>query len=292
MNIDKIIKESIDKFILREIDEGIDDMDRILSVAVTDPKTGQKVTLTAKSQRELNRKVAALQGKQIAKRQYTKRAKSINNLSDVCAVYRGKSQAKAKAIAKVIRNEWYSRELGTIRTFNNNGYLLGVTDSENLHNRLRARNNNQDPFVPITNAYVQLIKYTDEIEKWGSQGDYNGVESRLCDMPQYLDDLADSLVKWYNQTGKEVRNNNPNINQTRTGNVITGYKRKNGTQAINGLVQVRRKPKEFAKIVDKLKKCADVIRTNFGDNFQNGKNDNDSINYGNENELGIKTIRR
>jgi hypothetical protein len=289
--IDKIISESINRFILREIEEGIDDMERTFSAAVTDPKTNKKVVVTAKSRVELNRKIAQLQGKTVQKRQYTK-SKPLNNLSDVCERYVKGSPAKAKAIAKVINNEWNSRELGCIRTFNNNSYLLGVDDSENLHNRLRARNDNHDPFVPITNSYVTLLNYTEQIENWGNAGDYNSVHSRLCDMPQYLDDLADSLTKWYNQTGKEVKNNNPNINQTRTGNVITGYKRKNGAQAINGLMQIRRKPKNFAKIVDKLKNCAATIRYNFGDNFNDGKNEDVQIDMSSEPVSGIKTIRR
>jgi hypothetical protein len=137
-----------------------------------------------------------------------------------------------------------------------------------------------------------LLKYTSEIEKWGAEGDYNSVHSRLCDMPQYLDELADSLAKWYNLTGKEVKNTN-NVNQSRVGNVITGYKKKSGGQAINGLLQVRRNPKVFGQILDKIKNCSDTIRLNFGDNLQNGKEDtNASIGMNTEPVSGIKTIRK
>ena len=111
-------------------------------------------------------------------------------------------------------------------------------------------------------------------------------------MPQYLDELADSLAKWYNLTGKEVKNTN-NVNQSRVGNVITGYKKKSGGQAINGLLQVRRNPKVFGQILDKIKNCSDTIRLNFGDNLQNGKEDtNASIDMSIEPVSGIKTIRK
>ena len=86
MNIDRIIKESIDRFILREIDEGIDDMNRTFSARVIDPQNGQYVTVKGKNNADLRRKVAALQGKTVQKRQYTKRRK-LNSLSDVCAEY-------------------------------------------------------------------------------------------------------------------------------------------------------------------------------------------------------------
>ena len=286
--IDRIISESINRFILREIDEGIDDTFNKFTARIN--VNGVWKTVSASTKAGLKREIVKAQGKEPEKRAYNKTPKvDLVNLTSVCNAFPGKSSAKARAIAKVIRNEWYSRGLGTIRTFNNNGYLLGVEDSENLHNRLSARNNNQDPFVPITNDYTKLLGFTDEIEKWGSKGDYNSVHSRLCDMPLYLDDLADALVKWFNETGKEVKTKD---NSSRKGGVINGYKRKDGTQAINGLIQVRRKPKEFGEIVNKLRNCANTIRYYFGDNFGDGKKDNGPIELGNDNELGITTKPR
>ena len=275
--IDRIISESIDKFILREI--SMSDFERKIAprkAKVKNKKTGEMVDVTAKTDAELRRGAGRVNGVTVPLRQYNRKPKP-KDLYDACVKFPDDGPDKAKAIAKVIKNEWYSRDLEGIYTFNKNGYFLGAKDSQNLHKRLSTNNNEKDPFFPIASNYRQLMKFTNDIQEWGKAGEYKTVESRLCDMPIYLDNLADAIVNWLSVTKNEVSTKGQMINTTigvgqtktgrkRKGNIINGYDKKGGGKAIKGLKQVRGSTGSSSAIVNKLRECASTIRSLFGDN--------------------------
>ena len=304
--IDRIISESINRFVLREIEEGIDDMDRTFSVTVTDPKSGQKVTLKAKTRRGLDKKIAALQGRTVATREYTRH--NPKNLSNVCEIMDVLSnQQKAKYISKFIRNEWSTTKLTNIITFNEkSGLNFGQTDTEKFSNSVRRKISTNDtpnpaspvkqetvnPFQKVSDSYWRISQITSNIEKWGAEGDYSGIQTKLCQMPSELENLAYWLGILYNWVNESMATFQADPN--RKGNILIGYIKKNGTQAINGLNQLfGMKPKEYNKeVTSKMLKCAELIRMYFGDIYGNGKNDERQIEMGNGNELGITTKRR
>jgi len=112
------------------------------------------------------------------------------------------------------------------------------------------------------------------------------------EMPQELDNLSYWLGKLYDWVKNSMKTFQASTN--RKGNIVNGYVRSNGSQAINGLDQLfPNNPRKFNKeVTSKIINCAEIIRRYFGDIYGNGKNDERQIEMGNGNELGITTKRR
>jgi len=301
--IDRIIRESIDRFILREINEGIDDAFREFTAKVKDAN-GNWVTVSAKTKAGLRRKVAEVQGKETQKREYNRRP-APTSVAEVCLTYEMPNSRKAKWISKLLRNEWWSTDLKKILTFNKRSSTdFGQEDRDKLDNAIRKKvsiNDTPNPASPVKNETVNSLQkvfswystvndLTTKVEEWGAQGDYNSIKTELAKMPQALDELSTWVGHLYNDINDNKDKINPNTQ--RVGNIRTGYKRKTGGQAIKGTDQLFGNKNNLIKIQTKLAECAEMIRECFGDFYGEGKNDDGPIDMRSEPVSGIKTIRR
>jgi hypothetical protein len=144
----------------------------------------------------------------------------------------------------------------------------------------------------VCESYNKLNAITSSVKEWGAEGDYNNIITKLCEMPQELDNLAYWLGKLYDWVKKSMKTFQ--ANSARKGNIVNGYVRNDGTMAINGLAQLfPNSPEKFSnEVTKKVIDCAETIRMCWGDIYGNGKNEKQGIQLGNNNELGIKTKRR
>lgn len=306
--IDRIISESINRFILREVDEArrgsIYDMEGGSSSTKVFKKNGDVLQFGSDASGRTKKAINAATGKPT--RTYTRRPKP-KDLVSTCEMYDLSKPQKAKYIARYLRNTWSSKQLKDIITFNKrSGIDFGKEDRENLDNSVTRKvstndtpnpaspfeNKEVNPFYKVSISYNKLNAITASVEKWGSEGDYNGIQTKLCEMPQELDNLAYWLGKLYDWVKQSMSTFQANTN--RKGNIVNGYVRSNGSQAINGLSQLfPNNTKKFSKeVTSKVLNCAEIIRRYFGDLYGNGKNDDEDIQFGNDNELGITTKRR
>lgn len=305
--IDRIISESINRFILREVDEvrrgSIYDMEGGSSKTKVYKPNGDVLQFGSDASGRTKKAIDATIGR--TKRTYTRRERP-KNLISTCEASLPKPQ-KAKYIARFLRNEWSSKKLESIITFNRrSGTDFGQEDREKLDNSVRRKISANDtpnpaspikqetvnPFQKVCDSYHKLDAMTSSIERWGAEGDYNGIHTKLCEMPKELDNLAYWLGKLYDWVKNSMKTFQANAN--RKGNIVNGYVRNNGMQAVNGLAQLfPNNPQKFSKeVTSKVIDCAETIRMYFGDIYGNGKNDDQEIQLGNDNELGIRTIRR
>jgi hypothetical protein len=306
--IDRIISESINRFILREVDEArrgsIYDMEGGSSSTKIFKKNGDVLQFGSDASGRTKKAIDAATNR--TKRAYTKRPRP-KNLVSACEMDELSKSQKAKYISRFLRNEWSSKQLKDIITFNKrSGTDFGKTDRENLDNSVRRKISTNDtpnpaspikqetvnPFQKVCESYYKLDAMTTSVENWGAEGDYNGIHTKLCEMPQELDNLSYWLGKLYDWVKNSMKTFQASTN--RKGNIVNGYVRSNGSQAINGLDQLfPNNPRKFNKeITSKIINCAEIIRRYFGDIYGNGKNDERQIEMGNGNELGITTKRR
>lgn len=304
--IDRIISESINRFILREIDEmsSIYDMEGGSSKTKVYKPNGDVIQFGSDASGRTKKAIDATIGRR--KRTYTKRSRP----KDLASIYYAddlSDSQKAKYIARYLRNEWASRKLDAIVTFNRkSGKVFGQEDREKLDNSVRRQVSANDtpnpsspikketvnPFQKVCEAYNNLSDKTASVEEWGAEGDYDNIITKLCEMPRELDNLAFWLGKLYDWVKKSMKSFQANA--ARKGNIVNGYVRNDGTQAINGLAQLfPNSPEKFSnEVTSKVIHCAETIRMCWGDIYGNGKNDNQTIQLGNGNELGIRTKRR
>lgn len=307
--IDKIISESINRFILHEVDEArrgsIYDMEGGSSSTKVFKKNGDVLQFGSDASGRTKKAIDAATNR--TKRTYTKRPKP-KDLVSTCEMSNLSKPQKAKYIARYLRNAWCTTKLTNIITFNEkSGLNFGKTDTEKFSNSVRRKISTNDtpnpanpikqetvnPFQKVSDSYWRVSQITSNIEEWGAEGDYSGIQTKLCQMPSELENLAYWLGILYNWVNESMTTFQADPN--RKGNILIGYINKNGTQAINGLNQLfGMKPKEYNKeVTSKMLNCAEIIRMYFGDLYGNGKNDDDEdIQFGNDNELGITTKRR
>ena len=222
--IDKIISESIDKFILREIDEVL------------------------KNPAEAWANMEGGTYKQKRGRYNVQPRKKITSLSEATTI---------NQVGRLLRSEWYSKELGAIGGFARNYALYGNAAADALFNFFRDEKG--DMFVQFNQLYEKVNSYTKNIEDWSKYGEEGPVLSRLKDLVPFLEELATYIGFLANKT-KDLMKYPPFLqlrgNAARKGNIIDGY------STVNGLLDTVLNPKkkvEANKVTTKIRRCVDYI---------------------------------
>ncbi len=222
--IDKIISESIDKFILREIDEVL------------------------KNPAEAWANMEGGTYKQKRGRYNVQPRKKITSLSEATTI---------NQVGRFLRSAWYSKELGAIGGFARNYAVYGNAAADALFNFFRDEKG--DMFVQFNQLYEKVNSYTKNIEDWSKYGEEGPVLSRLKDLVPFLEELATYIGFLANKT-KDLMKYPPFLqlrgNAARKGNIIDGY------NTVNGLLDTVLNPKkkvEANKVTAKIRQCVDSI---------------------------------
>ena len=272
--IDRIISESIDRFILREI--SMSDFENPNWKGL-----GRKKKKQPQPQPQPN--IPQQQPQQAPAPRGRKRIKP-KTLADAITT---------NQVGMVIKNEWYSQALKAIASMSRNlERMFGVGNARILRNYFNAKTElkaegQHDLFILFSTNYRKICELTKEVEQMAKQGNVNekDVISRMADMPRPLNDLAIILdemgikAKSLKILAKQqrIKNNNiPNkfvVNgdiQLPDGNsiksaVINGYATSAGLNNLiifdQGLVETERQ---------RLFKLANYIRDTWGDNLDHG----------------------
>lgn len=172
-------------------------------------------------------------------------------------------------IGKTLRKAWDSLKLRAIIGYNRNvTRIYGRSNADAIYNFFNDNGGNM--FAKFAEKYNTISKLTSDIEKWAKEGDRNGVDYRLRDLPKNLEELAIMLNGLFNKYKelKRVRQFSPTLNgnANMVGNMIDGYKTTNG---LSDLV-IAKSPAELSKITSQLNTCAEYIRNMWGDNLEGG----------------------
>ena len=288
--IDRIIKESIDRFILRESDKDWWGLEA--------PK-GQKYD--PRGRKKKKQQPEPIQQQPQPQPQPTMPNQQPQQQAPQSS--RGRKRIKPKTlfdavtvnqIGMVIRNSWVSMGLRKICTMNRSLERIYSRDNAAILRNffssvtnLKADDDEHDLFVLFTNTYNKLYEITEEVEGMAKEGAVNEryVISKITEMPIELEDLANILDEMHEKAktlkilAKQQRirdNSNPNLfivtNDIEIQDgvyikkaVINGYKT---TAGINKLIIFDKG--EVDDIRKKLFTLASNIRKKWGDNFGRG----------------------
>ena len=263
MDIDRIIQESINRFILREVDEakkGLSDAEKMWS-SLEGP--------TAKRRGG----GGAPRGKRFVP----------NNIYEAVTL---------RQLGPALRKTWDGEDIRKIRSFNRNVFgMFGAKNREAFEDFFRPAPGQPTLVEQFQTKYRQVEELTTQIEQWAKEGDKQSVEYRLRDLPKPLEELADLLKALWDK-GQILRN------CVRKGialpggmkpSVVMGYVTSGG---ISNLIIYSANAKGISVPIDRLKNLAEYIREKWGDNLQHGKVAPTQVTLGNNHELGITTKRR
>ena len=291
--IDRIIRESIDRFILRESDRDWWGLEA--------PK-GQKYDPRGRKKKKQQPQPIQSQPN-IPNQQPQPNIPNQQPQQQVPQPNRGGKKIKPKTlfdavtvnqIGMVIRNSWASMGLKKICTMNRSlERVYGRDNATILRNffssvtNLKADTDEHDLFVMFTNTYNKLHEITKEIEEMAREGAVNEryVISKITEMPVELEDLANILDEMHGKAKslkilakqQGIKNNsNPNVFAVNADialqdgthikkAVINGY---NTTAGINRLIIFDKG--EVDAMRKNLFTLASNIRKKWGDNFGRG----------------------
>jgi hypothetical protein len=289
--IDRIIRESIDRFILREANESkkypsMDEFENPNWKKLGRKKKQQPQPIQPQPNPQPQPNIPNQQPQQQAPQPNggRKRIKP-KTLFDAVTV---------NQIGMVIRKSWVSMELRTICTMNRSlERIYGRDNAAILRNffnsvtNLKPGDSEHDLFIIFTNTYNKLQEITKEIEEMAKEGATNEryVISKITEMPIELEGLANVLDEMHEKAKslkilakqQKIRDNsNPNLfavtNDVKIEDgvyikkaVINGYRT---TAGINKLIIFDKG--KVDDIREKLFALASNIRKKWGDNFGRG----------------------
>lgn len=258
--INKIIKESIDNFVLSE-------------ARLVDPNEAWANLYGGTTKQKRIKKYGP--GGPPPEEATPRKRKVVKSLDDA---------ETPNQIGRVLRNEWDCQALKNILSFNKN--VCGMYGKNNAN---AFWNFFESTLTPFHTKYREVSKLTSDIENWARQGDRSGVLYRIKDLPKPLEELADVFTALYNKCQtlqKLAKTNDIPLPGGMKPSVINGYMTSHG---LSSLVIYSGKPRDIHKITSKLRDCATLIRYKWGDNLGSGTNDDRfPIDMG-HNELGITT---
>lgn len=224
--IDKIIKESINRFVLREVDEA----------SLKNPAEAW-ANMEGGTYKEKRGKYNV---------QPRQRVKTLDDATTI-------NQA-----GRLIRASWYSVELGAIGGFARNYAVYGINNADKFFNFFRDQEGNS-MFVKFNELYQKVDDFTSDIEKWAKYGEEVPVLSRMKQLTVFLDELATYIGFLVNKASdmmgyKEFLKLRGKPGKK--GNIIDGY------DNVNGLLDTvlnPKKQKETNKVTAKIRHSIDSI---------------------------------